>query len=112
MKQRNWLTVWTVAIVATISGCGSNSETIKGIYTYGDQANMLEDCVTGDMYIISNQELEEKYLSFNFEEPYVPIYVELKGTIRDPNSDEPHEGSYIEVKEVLTVNEDTSLCGR
>lgn len=112
MKQRNWLSVLAIVLVAFLSGCGSGSDTIKGIYTYGDQTNMLEDCVTGDMYVISDQELEEQYISFNFDDPYVPIYVELKGTIREPKADEPHEMSYIEVKEVVTVSEDTSLCGQ
>ncbi|MFB5944465.1 hypothetical protein [Albibacterium profundi] len=111
MKQRNWLSALMVVMIALLSGCGSGGDTIKGIYTYGDQTNMLEDCTTGDMYVISDQELEEKYISFNFEDPYVPIYVELEGVIRDPKEDEPHEMSYIEVKEVITVSEDTSLCG-
>lgn len=112
MKEMKWFSTLAIVIVAALSGCSGGGETIKGIYTYGDQANMLEDCVTGDMYMISDQELEEKYLSFNFEDPYVPVYVELKGAVREPKANEPHEGSYIEVKEIITVQEDTSLCGQ
>jgi len=112
MKQRNWFSALAIVMVTALSACGPSGETIKGIYTYGDQVNMLEDCTTGNMYVISDQELEEKYISFNFEDPYVPVYVELKGTIREPKEDEAHEMSYIEVKEIITVNEDTSLCGQ
>src|SRR5690606_39521070 len=109
MKQRNWFSALAIVMVTALSACGPSGETIKGIYTYGDQVNMLEDCTTGNMYVISDQELEEKYISFNFEDTYVQVYVEMKVNIREPKEVESQVMSYIEVKEIITVYEDTIL---
>lgn len=54
---------------------------VKGLYSFGSDMKSLTICEDGREYWVrdSIQELELAYSKLNFEKPYEPVYVELRG---------------------------------
>jgi len=76
------------ALLVSLSACTSKpkkaadgSMTYKGMYSFGPEEKSFKDCAQARMFWVvdSSAELEPKYSQFNFEKPYVPVYIEVIG---------------------------------
>ncbi|WP_316830582.1 hypothetical protein [Pedobacter aquatilis] len=59
----------------------SDIKTVKGLYSFGPEMKSFTLCEDGREYWVTDsvKNLELSYSNLNFEKPYEPVYVELKG---------------------------------